>query len=425
MKFEARRVTTNALLRLAFTAAFLFVACAPPALAVRRGVWVGTWSASPEAPFGEASPEKLRDKPFENETIRNVVHTSIGGSRVRIKLSNLFGSRPVVIGAAHVAVRDKGPRIVTGSDRALTFSGRASVSIPAGAVVLSDPAKLDVPAGGDLAVSIFLPEVTPMTSVHRSAFQTSYVAAGNAAGAETFDEPTTISVWPFLTAVDVETAASPGAVVTLGDSITDGSNSTSNTNRRWPDVLAARLRAAKRNVAVLNQGIGGNRILHDGTGDYGPAFGPNALARFDRDVLAQAGVRWVVVLLGINDIGHPGAGAPMSEDVSAEDMIAGLRQLAERAHEKGLLIYGCTLTPFEGITWAGWFTPEKEAKRQAVNHWIRTSGVFDGVVDFDKAVRDPEHPTRMLEAFDSGDHLHPNDAGLKAMGEAIDLRLFR
>ncbi len=299
------------------------------------------------------------------------------------------------------------------------------MTIPAGAVVLSDPARLDVPAGGDLAVSLFLPDATPLTSVHRSAFQTSYVASGNAVGATTLDGPTTISTWPFLVAVDVASRTSQGAVVTLGDSITDGANSTGDTNRRWPDVLAGRLRAAKRDVAVLNQGIGGNRILHDGVGEYGPAFGPNALARFDRDVLSQTGVRWVVVLLGINDIGHPGANAPETENVSAEEMIAGLRQLVERAHAKGLRIYGGTLTPFEGITWPGWFSPEKEAKRQAVNQWIRTSGVFDGVIDFDKAVRDPSSPSRMLPAYDSGDRLHPNDAGLKAMGEAVDLGLFR
>jgi lysophospholipase L1-like esterase len=421
MKFES----TSSPRWAAMIATFLLAAF-PSAVPAQSGDrWVGTWTASPVAPFGESSPANLRDPRFENQTVRNVVHTTIGGNKVRIKISNLFGSRPLVVGAAHVAVRDKGASVVPATDRALAFGGRPFVSIPAGAVALSDPARLDVPAGSDLAVSLYLPEATPMTSVHRSAFQTSYVASGNVAGATSLVNPTTIGTWPFLVAVDVVAPTSPGAVVALGDSITDGANSTGDTNRRWPDVLAARLLAAKRNVAVLNQGIGGNRILHDGAGDYGPAFGPNALARFDRDVLAQAGVRWVVVLLGINDIGHPGAGAPMSEDVGADDMIAGLRQLVERAHEKGLRIYGGTLTPFEGIAWPGWFSPEKEAKRQAVNRWIRTGGAFDGVIDFDKAVRDPSHPTRMLPAYDSGDHLHPNDAGLKAMGEAVDLGLFR
>ena len=409
----------------ALVVATLLLAAWPPSGRAQSGErWIGTWAASPVVPFGATSPENLRDPQFEKQTLRDIVHSTIGGHGVRIKISNLFGSRPLVVGAAHVAVRDKGASVVAATDRALTFSGRASIAVPAGAMALSDPARLDVSAGSDLAVSLYFPEVTAVTSVHRSAFQTSYVAAGDQVGAATLDAPKTISTWPFLVAVDVA-SSSPGAVVALGDSITDGSNSTADTNRRWPDVLAARLRAAKRDIAVLNQGIGGNRILHDGAGDYGPAFGPNALARFDRDVLAQTGVRWVVVLLGINDIGHPGAGAPMSEDVTAEDMIAGLTQLVERAHEKGLKIYGCTLTPFEGITWAGWFTPEKEAKRQAVNRWIRTSKTFDAVIDFEAAVRDPSQPTRMLAAYDSGDHLHPNDAGLEAMGKAIDLRLFR
>jgi lysophospholipase L1-like esterase len=425
MKIDSKRVKRRSRVATLVVAALLLAVAPSGAVAQSGERWIGTWSASPVAPFGASSAANLRDPQFENQTVRDVVHTTIGGSRVRIRLSNLFGSQPLVVGAAHVAIRDKGPAVVAATDRALTFGGRRTVTIPAGAIALSDAAPLDVPAGGDLAVSLYFPVATAMTSVHRSAFQTSYVANGNATGAASLESPKTIATWPFLTGVDVASRTSPGAIVALGDSITDGSNSTPDTNRRWPDVLAARLRVAKRDVAVLNQGIGGNRLLHDGAGEYGAAFGPNALARFDRDVLSQAGARWVIVLLGINDIGHPGANAPLSEEVSADDLIAGLRQLVERAHEKGLRIYGATITPFEGITWDGWFTPEKEAKRQAVNRWIRTGGAFDGVIDFEKAVRDPSHPTRMLAAFDSGDHLHPNDAGLEAMGRAVDIGPFR
>jgi lysophospholipase L1-like esterase len=229
----------------------------------------------------------------------------------------------------------------------------------------------------------------------------------------------------FLTGVDVLAPESASAVVAFGDSITDGARSTVDANRRWPNILADRLLAGRgrKNVAVLDAGIGGNRILHDATANV--RFGVNALARFDRDVLAQPGVRYVIVLEGINDLGHAGSSAPESETVSAEDLIAGMKQMIERAHEKGLKIFGATLTPFEGTAFKGYFTPEKEVKRKAVNEWIRSGKAFDGVIDFEKAVRDPSHPDRMLAGYDGGDHLHPGDAGYKAMGEAIDLSLFK
>ncbi len=293
-----------------------------------------------------------------------------------------------------------------------------------------DPAVLlargpHVPAAGDLAISVFLPKRTPGAGTHYAAQQTSYIGPGDLTGATSFPEGATITSWVFLAGVDVLAPESASAVVAFGDSITDGARSTIDANRRWPDFLAARLLARRggRKIGVLDAGIGGNRILHDASGNV--RFGVSALARFDRDVLAQPGVKYVIVLEGINDLGHPGSSAPDSETVTAEDMIAGLKQMIERAHEHGLKIFGATLTPFEGTVFKGYFTPEKEAKRKAVNEWIRTARAFDGVIDFDKAVRDPKNPDRILPAYDGGDRLHPGDAGYGAMGEAIDLSLFK
>jgi lysophospholipase L1-like esterase len=339
---------------------------------------------------------------------------------VAVLSGQAFGAQAIAIGAAHLAIRDKGPAIVAGSDQTLTFGGRPAVSIPPGALVLSDPVDLTAPASADLAVSLYLAGgPTIATTLHYSSQQTSYLAAGDTSAALQMPDDSTVSSWPFLTGVDVMAPKTGAAVVTFGDSITDGSRSTAETNRRWPDILANRLLAQHKNhLAVVNAGIGGNRILHDGAGPAGPQYGPSALARFERDVLAQPGVQYVIVLEGVNDIGHPGGAAPMSEDVSAEDMIAGLRQLIERAHERGLKIFGATIMPFTTNP------SPKEEKRQAVNQWIRSRNAFDGVIDFDKTVRDPNQPIRFLGAYDSGDHLHPNDAGHKAMGEAVDLSLF-
>ena len=380
--------------------------------AFNDGGWVGTWAASPA---GTATPRQ-----FDKQTIREIVHTSIGGSRVRVRLSNAFGTQPLVIGAAHVAVRGSGSSVV--SDHALTFSGQPSFSIPAGALALSDPVALDVRPATDLAVSIYLPASTPGATAHGSAQQTSFVAAGDLTGAA--DLPATavkITSWPFLAGVDVSGSRKMEAIVAFGDSITDGARSTNDENARWPDFLAQRLRGK---YAVLNEGIGGNRVLHDATGRLANA-GQSALARFDRDVLAQPNVKYVIVLEGINDIGFPGSVGDVSEEVTANDIIAGLRQLVERAHARGIRIIGGTLTPFEGATIPKYFAPEREPKRQAVNQWIRSSKAFDAVIDFDKAVQDPDHPSRMLPKFDSGDHLHPGDVGYKAMADAIDLKLFR
>jgi lysophospholipase L1-like esterase len=340
-----------------------------------------------------------------------------------VRLSNAFGKDTLEVGSAHVALRGQGSSIVAGSDRALTFGGRPTAAIPANALVLSDPVKLDAPAAGDLAISIFIPKKSPGAGIHYSAQQTSYIGSGDQTGAATMDGAATMTSWVFLTSVEVLAPESTSTVVAFGDSITDGARSTVDANHRWPDILAARLLAAHKKVGVLDAGIGGNRILHDATSNV--RFGVNALARFDRDVLAQAGVKYVIVLEGINDLGHAGTSAPASETVSAEDLIAGMKQMIERAHEHGVKVIGATLTPFEGTSFAGYFTPEKETKRKALNEFIRNGHAFDGVIDFEKAVRDPQNPDRMLAAYDGGDHLHPGDAGYKAMGDSIDLSLFK
>jgi lysophospholipase L1-like esterase len=403
--------------------------------------WVGTWGTAPAGP-----PLPAQTETFTGQTLRLIVHTSIGGSQVRIRVSNELGTTPLRIGAAHIARRGAGAGIAAGTDRVLTFSGSTSITIPPGAPVLSDPVDLDVPALSDLAISLYLPESVQATTIHGSAFQTNYVSLpGNFTSAASFPTQRSITSWPFLTEVDVS-APGAGAIVALGDSITDGSVTMVDANHRWPDLLALRLqttrdasvagatagaaqgsaalRALGSRLGVVNRGIGGNRLLRD-PGEQ-PLFGRAALARFDRDVIATAGLRYLVVLIGINDIGHPGTGTiPLSETVTAQDLIAGYRQLIARAHVKGIPVYGATLTPFEGTVFPNYYTPQKETVRQAVNDWIRGSDEFDAVIDFDRAVRDPSHPTRMLPAYDSGDHLHPNDLGMQAMANAIPLELFR
>jgi lysophospholipase L1-like esterase len=309
------------------------------------------------------------------------------------------------------------------SDHALTFSGHSQVSIPANAIVLSDPIKLNVLSESDLVVSIYVPKPTTGAGIHYSAQQTSYIGSGDLTAAGSFQATQTITSWVFLAGVDALAPETVSTIVAFGDSITDGARSTVDMNRRWPDVLASRLVEHGPKMGVVDAGIGGNRILHDAQSNV--AFGVNALARFDRDVLAQPGVKYVIVLEGINDLGHAGTAAPLSEAVSADDVIAGLVQLIERAHEKGIKVIGATLTPFDGTVFPGYFSPEKEVKRKAINAWIRSGKAFDGIIDFDKAVRDSSNPDRILAAYDSGDHLHPGDSGYKAMGEAVSLALFK
>ena len=379
--------------------------------------WVATWGASPVAPLAA----NTTNPGFTNQTVRLVIHASLGGSEVRVRLSNAFGTQSLVIGAAHVALHCMNAAIVSGSDRALTFSGAESVTIPPGALVISDSVKLDVPALADLAVSLYLPGPTGQATWHAAALSTNYVSkSGDFTGAADLPVDHTVTSWFYLTDVEVKATKDTLALVTFGDSITDGTRSTPDTNHRWPNLLAERLAQHHVKLSVVDEGIAGNRVVHD-------FIGPNALARFDRDVLTQAGVAYVTVLLGINDIGdisrviqgQPGL-AP--QPVSADEIIAGHLQMITRAHQQGLKIVGCTLTPFEG---AAYFTPEGETKRQAVNKFIRTSGAYDGVIDFDAVVRDPGNAARILAMYDSGDHLHPNDAGYKAMADAIDLSLFK
>jgi lysophospholipase L1-like esterase len=383
--------------------------------------WIGTWGAGPGGP-----PLPANTQTFTDQTLRQIVHTSVGGNRVRVRLSNELGTTPLRIGAAHVALRASGADIQAGTDRVLTFSGNTSITIPPGAPVLSDPVDLNVPALSDLAISLYLPGTASGTTVHGTASQTNYVSlTGDFTGAASLPTQRTTLSWFFLTEVDVEGGQSAGgaAIVTLGDSITDGTRSTPDTNNRWPDWLARRLQTVQdpiqginTRLGVVNRGISGNRLISNPP--EGSLAGRNALERFDRDVLATAGVRFMTVLIGINDIGN----SPNATPIAAEELIAGYRQLIARAHAKGIAVYGATLTPFEG---AGYYSPEKEQVRQAINNWIRSSDEFDAVIDFDRVTRDPSHPTRLLPAYDSGDHLHPNDLGYQAMGNAVPLELFR
>jgi lysophospholipase L1-like esterase len=381
-------------------------------------VWVATWGASLVAPL----PADTTNTGFTNQTVRMVVHASLGGNEVRVRLSNAFGTESLTIGAAHIALRSMNAGIASGTDRTLTFGGSGSVTIPPGAPVVSDSVKLYVPALSDLAVSLYLPGPTGQATWHAAALATNYVS-GPGDFTATADMPAdhTVTSWFYLTDVEVRASKETSALITFGDSITDGTRSTPDTNHRWPNLLAERLAQHHAKLSVVDQGIAGNRVLHD-------LVGPNALARFDRDVLAQAGAAYVTVLLGINDIGDisrlpavaQAGRAP--QPVTAEEIIAGHLQMIMRAHQQGLKIIGCTLTPFEG---AAYFSPEGETKRQSVNKFIRTGGAYDGVIDFDAVVRDPEHPARFLAMYDSGDHLHPNDAGYKAMADTIDLSLFK
>jgi lysophospholipase L1-like esterase len=405
---------------MAVAACALFAGAAVAQVAERRDVhWIGSWGAAPAA---SRDPAPIYS--FDGQTLRLMVHTSIGGRRVRIRLSNELGTEPLQVASAHIALRKNGADIEPGTDRVLTFSGRESAVIAPGAPLLSDPVTLDVPAMAELAVSLYLPGRVQARTVHDWAAQTSYVSvAGNFAANASFPVERSMKAWSFLTEVDVE-AAADGAVVALGDSITDASRSTADTNRRWTDLLERRLQSAGISLGVVNRGISGNRLLHD-PGER-PVFGPALLARFDRDALATAGVRYVVVLIGLNDIGHPGTGTiPLAELPSVADLVAGYRQLVARTHAAGLKIYGATLTPFEGTTFANFYSADKARVRDALNGWIRTSGEFDAVIDFDAALRDPAAPSKLLPKYDSGDHLHPNDAGMQAMADAIPLALFR
>lgn len=404
--------------------------------------WIGTWATAPQS----FTPETLQT--FRNQSLRLIVHTSAGGTQVRVKISNTFGDHPLLIGGAHIARRTTAADIDATSDRTLMFHGRSSTTVPARSMVVSDPVELDVPALSDLAISLFLPETTQATTSHILAMQTSYVSSdtGDSTADVKFPVAKNIHSWPFLTGVDVAASVHGSAIVAFGSSLTDGDGSTLDTNRRWPDVLAERLQKStdgKMEVGVLNEGMIGNRLLSDVHSprqaggppplgavfeQLGPALGEAGVARFERDVLAQAGVKCVILALGVNDILFPGSFIPQTESVNAQDLKAGYRQLIARAHKKKIRIIGTTIPPFEHALFRDpffdrFYAPEKERIRQEVNTWIRNNREFDGVIDFDQAVRDPSHPTQLLPAYDSGDHLHVNNAGNSAQGNAIPLDL--
>jgi lysophospholipase L1-like esterase len=429
----------------------------PGVLAQSNERWVGTWATAevgrpqnpapfvpgpapfmannrcpaPASPPVPAPPGQTFAPPpyiqFTNQTLREIVHTSIGGSKARVVLTNAYGTAPVAVGAALIALRDKDGAIQAASGRPLTFSGHPTMTIPANAVVYSDPVDLTVPAMSDLAIDLYLPGTTntpASITMHGGALQTSYISeTGNHAGKATMPVAGKTQSWFMLSRVDVVAPDATGSIVAFGDSITDGSRSTPDTNHRWPDLLASRLLADGIKMGVLNAGIGGNRVLNEATVPIGVdtravGAGINALARFERHVLSVPGVTHVIVLEGINDIGN----ARQNTTPTADDIIAGHKQLIQQAHARGLRIIGATLTPFWG---AAYFTEAGEAKRQAINEWIRTGRAYDGVIDFDKATRDPADPKKFLEKYDGCDYLHPSDAGYQAMADAIDLSLFK
>ncbi|HZC39373.1 MAG TPA: SGNH/GDSL hydrolase family protein [Streptosporangiaceae bacterium] len=373
------------------------------------------------------SPAALtRATGFADQTIREIVWASAGGQAARVHLSNTFGTRPVTFKRAGIAVSAAGPAIARGTSHWVRFGGHRSVTIQPGAEAVSDPVPMPVPAGTRLTVSLFTRGPTGPATYHSDAQQVNYVSGPGdhvgSRGGKAFVMRT--RHWFFLDAVDVQApAAAPGTIVAFGDSITDGVGSALSGNQRWPDDLARRMLTGPPGQVhpVVDEGIGGNRVLNDS-----PCFGTSALSRFVRDAVSRAGARYVILLEGINDIdlGHK-AGRPClgpASDPSAAQIIAGYQYLIAAAHAAGMKIFGATLTPFGG---SGSDTPETEAKRLAVNRWIRTSGAFDGVIDFARAVCDPADPLRLRPAYDSGDHLHPNDAGYQAMADAINLAMFR
>jgi lysophospholipase L1-like esterase len=391
-----------------------------PQHASTPSVWVASWGSSQQIPEPQnaLTPDNLTDA-----TVRQVFHLSLGGPAVRVHLSNAFGTEALHITSAHIArpVSAASSGIDPASDRALSFAGCAEAVIPPGAELISDPLEYALPPLSDLAVTFHLQLPPARETGHPGSRATSYYSHGDQVSASALAEPKHVDHWYQVSEIDVKAVPGSATVVALGDSITDGHGATTNGNDRWTDVLASRLQAspATHNIGVSNQGIGGNHLLTDG-------LGPNALARFDRDVLAPAGVRWLIVFEGVNDLG----GLAREGEVSAaqhaalvERVLATYQQMIARAHAHWLRVIGATIMPYTGSSYyhPG---PLSEADRQAVNRWIRSSGNFDAVIDFDSVVRDPRHPDQLLPAYDSGDHLHPSPAGYKAMGDAIPLSLF-
>jgi lysophospholipase L1-like esterase len=402
----------------------------PPGPATHKpGQWVATWAASPQS--GDTAG-------FTNQTVRNVIYTSVGGSEIQVRLSNTFGTNPVDVGATSVGIVLDGALLASGTSHPVTFDGQATVTIPAGGEVLSDPVPMRVPRLTKLAVDLYLPSPTGPATDHHLAWETNYVATGDHAGdAAGLAYTTNSSSWYFVDGVNVRTSSSSGTVVAFGDSITDVGHSEVNAEARWPNYLSRRLDAKLGNRApgVANAGISGNRVLSDSSCD-----GQSALTRFQRDALSQPGVKAVILLEGINDIGfsgEPDTGCftPNNPTVDATDIEAGYLQLIRMAHAHGVKIFGATLTPFLGsncVYGGNYGTPHGEVLRESVNHWIRTSGAFDGVVDFDRAMASPYDPQYFNDAYNStggshcqtGDSLHPNDLGDEVMADAVPLNWF-
>lgn len=373
--------------------------------------WVATWTtAQTLGCCDQANPVG-----FNDQTVRMVVRTSIGGHRLRVKISSAFGSPPLVLGTAHIAIRSKESEIVPASDRALSFNGKPGSTIGPGIVLMSDPVDLTFAPLSDLAVSLYFPVETGPQTNHVNALHTTYIQTGDVTTHVAMADATKTQSYYWLSAIDVMAPAKAALIVAYGDSITDGVRSTPESNHAWPSLLAARLAADKKttNIGVANMGIAGNRVLREGAGT-------SALARFDRDVLSQSGVKWLMLFEGINDFGVAAANTP-TYPVPADDLISAYKQIIEEAHTHGIKVIGCTLTPYEG---AVYYRGDMETNREAVNTFIRTSGAFDAFVDFEAATRDAADPKKFRAEFDSGDHLHPNDAGYQAMADAVDLSIF-
>lgn len=376
--------------------------------------WIGTWATSPVP-----EPVAKENLPLADATLRQIVRVSLGGDSVRLRLSNVFGREPLVFHGAHLALADQAGAIIADTGRALTFAGQPGVTVPAGAVYLSDPLEFLLPDQADVAISLHVAAVPEVLTMHGGSRTTSYLKSGDALAATTLPDATTFTRWYFINGLDVvNDEPDAGALVILGDSITDGYGTTTDANNRWPDEFV-RLWQARPDAAplgVLNQGIGGNRLLRDG-------LGPNALSRFDRDVLAQTGARWVLIFEGINDIGTArDARAKGEEHATAADIIAALEQMLARARAVGLKVIGATITPYAGADF--YWSEQGEADRLAVNDWIRHHAGFDAVIDFDAALRDPADPSRLAAAYDSGDHLHPSLAGYRRLAEVVPPDLF-
>jgi len=411
--------------------------CALPRFALAQGRspdalsehWVATWTTAQQLAavnFGGRAgppPRARREGPevsnlpatFSDQTVRMVARVALGGRRVRVELSNMINAQPLEIGAAHIGVHKGGGAIAEGTDRVMTFGGNPTFTIPPGVLAVSDPVDLDVAPLSDLAVSLYFPHDTGAPTSHTVGLHTGYISKGNVTGASTMPDPTIMFAYAWLTGIDVVAPPDAFTVAALGDSITDGYATTRDADRAWPTLLAKRLNAnGAARVAVVNQGISGNQVLRDGAGF-------SALARLDRDVLSRPGVKWVILLEGINDINIRGR-TDGPNALTSDELIWGYRQIVARSHAHGIKVLGATIMPDEGVPTA---SERGEEIRQVVNRWIRAKGNFDAVVDFDSVVRDPQRPVRVKAEFDPGDHIHPNDIGNQAMADAFDLKVFQ